>query len=180
MTEVARIDGVPPPEVRVAWGPLDDGMPRRDASAELIAGLLPGAVVVRRCARCGSTTHGGPWVSDGRHVVSVSYTDRWAVAAVAPASFATALGVDAVAVTSAPVGVDRVLTAGADHRRWARVEAALKADGRGLTVEPADVTIEDAPDGFVARVGTAVFHGWDAPAPDGVVVSLAVRLSSPR
>lgn len=169
-----------PSEVRVAWAPRTDGMPRRDASAELIGGLLPGAVVVRRCARCGSATHGRPLVVGGRHVVSVSYTDRWVVAAVAPSSFATALGVDAVTVTSAPVGVDRVLAAGADHRGWARVEAALKADGRGLAVEPAHVTIENEPDGFIARVGTAVFHGWDAPAPDGVVVSLAVRLSSRR
>ncbi len=109
--------------------------------------------------------------------MSVSYADDWAVAAVASTAFARALGIDAVAapVSRTSAMLDRVLPAPADHRTWARVEAVLKADGRGLAVDPADVRIEEATDGFLARAGETVFRGWDASAPDGVLLSVAAR-----
>lgn len=163
-----------PSDVRVAWAPRTDGMPRRDAAADLLGGLLPGAVVVRRCARCGSTAHGRPLVVGGRHVVSVSYTDRWVVAAVAPSSSASTIGVDAED-DDGRIDLARVLPAPSDLHAWTRVEATLKADGRGLALDPAAVTVEEVPGGFLSQVERTVYRGWDAPAPPGVVASVVLR-----
>ena len=60
-------------------------------------------------------------------------------------------------------------------RVWGRVEAALKADGRGLRVEPATVVVAPAADGWTAAAPDGdVYTGWDVPGPPGVLVSVAV------
>ena len=64
-------------------------------------------------------------------------------------------------------------------REWTRVEAVLKADGRGLRVDPAAVTVTGratargaaAVDGLAASAST----GWDVPGPPGIIVSVAVE-----
>jgi 4'-phosphopantetheinyl transferase len=51
----------------------------------------------------------------------------------------------------------------------------LKADGRGLRVEPATVVVSAAAGGWTAAVPDGeVYIGWDAPGPPGILVSVAV------
>ena len=64
-----------------------------------------------------------------------------------------------------------------------RVEAALKADGRGLRVAHEEVRVAERPggydgvDGWTAHVPGApdVISGWDAGGVPGVLVAVAVR-----
>lgn len=92
---------------------------------------------------------GAPWLA------SVSYAGTIAVVAVHPrvhrAGFVpTGLGIDAEpledAVRNAAGGAPGGLL------RWVRTEAALKADGRGLRIDPAHVEIAETIDGWRARV----------------------------
>jgi 4'-phosphopantetheinyl transferase len=98
--------------------------------------------VTQRCPDCGGD-HGRPVVSsDGRWV-----------------SLSRAGGLVAIAVSSSgPVGIDiesratasrHPLDAGAEPlepaRLWTMKEAVLKADGRGLRVDPRDLTIGEGP-----------------------------------
>ncbi len=63
----------------------------------------------------------------------------------------------------------------ADVALWTRAEAALKADGRGLNIEPAAVRVELSPDGWRAVVPgrSAPFEVRELTGPPGVVVSAA-------
>jgi 4'-phosphopantetheinyl transferase len=114
-------------------------------------------------------------------VASVSYAGNLAVVAVAPRTAeVSAIGVDAeldldrqrdAAGLGGVLGGDREVTV----QEWTRVEAALKADGRGLRVDPALVRVDDDPAGWTARVpGGGEITGWDAAALAGVTVSVAV------
>ncbi len=61
-------------------------------------------------------------------------------------------------------------------RRWARIEAVLKADGRGLAVDPAHVEVSPTPRvaGADPGRGSAGFwRGWDVEGPAGLVVAVA-------
>ena len=105
--------------------------------------------------------------------MSVSYAAGWAVVAVDAAG--RHIGVDAVAADAG--GLERVLPAGHGAREWARIEAVLKADGRGVTVDPSRVHLDHGNAcgaDWTARVddGTPV-AGWDVPGPPGVRVSVA-------
>jgi 4'-phosphopantetheinyl transferase len=110
--------------------------------------------------------------------VSVSYLPGWTVVAVTREY--GRIGVDAVPADAA--GLERVLPGETDARDWARVEAVLKADGRGLAVDPAQVVVEESADGWRAwivehpddRNSTAEWRGWDLDGPEGVVAALAV------
>ncbi|QKJ18804.1 hypothetical protein [Microbacterium hominis] len=124
---------------------------------------------------------------------SVSYAAGFAVAVVAPAAAAEAVGVDAESDAAGPpgeyagvLGPERVASA----REWTRVEAALKADGRGLRVDPAAVRIRARPAAPGAASPPAstwtatvpdggAFEGWDAAGPPGLVVSVALRAVPP-
>ena len=119
-------------------------------------------------------------------VASVSYAGNLAVVAVAlRTEDVGAIGVDAeldhdrqrdAAGLRGVLGGDREVTV----QEWTRIEAALKADGRGLRVDPALVRVDDDPAGWIARVpGVAMITGWDAPAPAGVTVSVAVLRPAP-
>lgn len=166
-----------PPGIHVAWRAAPPDEPRRDASRALLAELLPGARFVSRCPLCGGD-HGRIRVEDRDAAVSVSYVPGWTVVAVTREY--GRIGVDAVPADAA--GLDSVLPGGADARAWARVEATLKADGRGLAVDPARVAVHESADGWRARVvdspdsrdATAEWRGWDLDGPDGVVAALAV------
>ena len=164
-----------PPGIRVAWREVPDGIPRREVSRALLAELLPRARFVSRCASCGGD-HGRVRVEGTDAVVSVSYAPGWAVVAVA-------LGLRTIGVDAAPRdadGLERVLPGEARAGDWARVEAVLKADGRGLVVDPARVTVTPGREGWWARIdGTAgdealTWRGWDLDGPLGVVVAVAV------
>ena len=101
-------------------------------------------VISSRCARCGAD-HGRPR-ADGV-LLSVSHAEGLVVVAVAPAAVGTAasLGVD-VEQASAAGRVDELRTmfpdgAAPDLAGWTRIEAAVKADGRGFETEPSEVLL---------------------------------------
>ena len=169
--------------VRLAWREIPHGMPRRDVAWALLRDLLPeGAELSHPCPRCGGP-HGPVLVSGAPFVASISYAGSLAVVAVADSAQAAAIGVDAEPAEDArrdAAGLGGVLGPGeASVRSWTRVEAALKADGRGLRVDPAAVRIEENPGGWTAHVpGGETMSGWDAVGPRDLVVSVALRLRS--
>lgn len=161
-----------PPGVRIAWRAVPTPADRRRVSRELLAELLPDARFVSRCPSCGGD-HGRVRVEGVDAAVSVSYVPGWAVVAVTDAY--GRIGIDGVPTDAG--GLDRVLPGGADARAWARVEAVLKADGRGLAVDPVQVAVHESANGWRARVDrdtTAQWLGWDLDGPPGVVVAVAV------
>ena len=145
---------------------LTDGAASAYALLSDVLGHVP--TLQRTCLVCGGP-HGKPRVDGGPHV-SLSYAG----------------GLVAVAVCAgAPVGVDvEVLAATAfdgfadvalapdevdgppAHRArlWVRKEAALKADGRGLSVDPRTVDVRRQPvvlpGGVVQVSDIAVPDGW--------------------
>jgi 4'-phosphopantetheinyl transferase len=165
--------------VDVAWAAVPPDSPRRDHAWRLLAELLPaGADLENPCPRCGGP-HGPVVVARAPFVASVTYAGGYAIAAVAATRDAAALGIDAEPELDArrdAAGMTGVLGDGhATVRDWVRVEAALKADGRGLRVEPATVDVVPAADGWTAAVPDGdVYTGWDVPGPPGILVSVAV------
>ncbi|GGH43927.1 4'-phosphopantetheinyl transferase family protein [Microbacterium album] len=112
--------------------------------AELIGELAPGHPITlsSRCDRCGGA-HGRPRAVAAPVVLSVAYAGPLVVAAAARATEAAAIGVDVEAGDAAQrlPDLDRLFAPAPppDLRGWTRIEAALKADGRGVRVPPADV-----------------------------------------
>ncbi|WP_457099274.1 chemotaxis protein CheY [Microbacterium sp. P5_E9] len=168
--------------VQLAWAAVPPGEPRRETAWRLLRGLLPDGVELSNpCPRCGGP-HGPVRVAGADALASVSYAGPVAVVGVADGALFDAFGIDAerehetardAAGLRGILGQDRT-----SLRDWTRVEAALKADGRGLRVEPAEVTVREREDqsGWDAVVpGGTAFAGWDAAGPAGVLVSVAVR-----
>ncbi|WP_298873457.1 hypothetical protein [uncultured Microbacterium sp.] len=168
-----------PTGVVVAWGEVPAGTARRAVSRRLLAQLVPEARFVSRCPTCGGD-HGRVHVEGADAAVSVSYAPGWAV--VAMTRERTRLGVDTA--PGGARGLERVLAdATATGIDWARVEAVLKADGRGLAVDPARVEVSGpgSPWNAVIRPQTPddapssiVWRGWDLDAPDGLVAAVAL------
>ncbi|MFJ6652835.1 chemotaxis protein CheY [Microbacterium sp. NPDC091313] len=159
--------------VRLAWERVADLADRRATSRALLARLLPGARFSSVCAACGGD-HGPVRVAGSPSVAAVAYAGGWAIVAVADG--AAAVGVDAE-VATVTVHLDRVLAPGAAVRDWVRIEAALKADGRGLRIDPAAVEIDETDDGWLAAVPgrRAPLRGADAAGPPGLIVAVAAR-----
>jgi 4'-phosphopantetheinyl transferase len=112
-------------------------------------------------------------------VASVTYAGDVAIVAVAHTRDAAALGIDAEPLDDHRrdrAGMAGVLGEGeATVRDWTRVEAVLKADGRGLRVDPAAVALAVGEDGWTATVpGGATYGGWDAAGPPGIELSVAI------
>lgn len=165
-------------------------MPRREVAWSLLRELAPGARVTNACAFCGAP-HGAVRLHGVAAVASVTYAGGFAIVTVADADVVAAIGVDAEVagrserrvagssptVEGGEVSLARVLGEGASLREWVRVEAVLKADGRGLRVDPALVGIRTADDGWSATLPdrTGSFAGIDVDGPPGVLVSVAVR-----
>jgi 4'-phosphopantetheinyl transferase len=101
------------------------------------AGIPADAVVISAtCADCGGA-HGRPVVEHPPDLyASVAHCAEGTVAAIA----AVRVGVDVELTAGNPErlhAIDQVAGAGADPLlRWTRAEAVLKADGRGLRVDP--------------------------------------------
>ncbi|TBN57641.1 4-phosphopantetheinyl transferase [Glaciihabitans arcticus] len=95
--------------------------------------------IVAKCPDCGGP-HGQPTVPDSTVWLSLSHGVD---AVVAAASLEGRVGVD-VERLDQPEALEaiRSLTGEATTQRWTRVEAILKADGRGLRVDPSQVVIE--------------------------------------
>ncbi|KRE31301.1 4'-phosphopantetheinyl transferase superfamily protein [Agromyces sp. Soil535] len=124
----------------------------RDLAARLGAVRPEEVVVVARCERCGGD-HGRPRVhwpdaSGSPPSVSLASCSALVIAALAPSGIAVGVDVERPrAARSREAETDRraavVQLLGGSRRtairRWVRAEAVLKADGRGLRVEPASV-----------------------------------------
>ena len=153
--------------LRTAWRPVPAGIPRREVAWELLRTLVGDVPIANPCPFCGGP-HGPVQLPGSPWRASVSYAGDLAVVGVVPVADIGAFGLDAER------GDDSV-------RAWTRVEAALKADGRGVRVDPEAVVVTADADGWTAVVpalgGEAprIYRGRDAAAPDGVVISVAVR-----
>ena len=200
-----------PTGIRLAWREVPAHSARRAVSRALLAELVPGARFRSRCPACGGD-HGRIHVEGADAAVSVSYVEGWAVAVAARGH--ERVGVDAVPADAG--GLERVLpqlepggpadlkssargawtdasgSTAVPARAWARVEAVLKADGRGLTVDARRVDVQGNGGTWVARVlpsasrgscsaseGDAAegvpreWHGWDLDGPANVVLAVA-------
>lgn len=151
----------------------------------LLAETALDAVVTSACCpRCGKP-HGGVLVANGAGpedapragaVASVAHAGGLVVAAVASGRVRR-LGVD---LESALAEDDRLadlaaLIGGPPEdalHRWTLIEAVLKADGRGLQVDPAEVRLEVGRRA-TARVGGVRYRLAEIPAPQGWIASLA-------
>ncbi|MFT2691919.1 4'-phosphopantetheinyl transferase family protein [Clavibacter zhangzhiyongii] len=154
----------------------------RELAAELV-GAQPDEVTIRaRCATCGGA-HGRPVLGGSRALDALH-------ASVAHAGDAVVVAVSA----EGPIGIDaeprdREAPPGTMLAGWVRIEAVLKADGRGLRVEPSLVRFEDDAHGSVAWIDgePARYRVVDADlGPDLVAAvarrglgELAVRVPSP-
>ena len=109
-----------------------------------------------RCERCGAE-HGRPRFERAPVAVSVSYAGGFVAVAAARIADAAAVGID---IERAPAAGSRVpmrdlgaLFAPApapDVQDWTLIEAALKADGRGVTVDLAEVRVGETGSGRLA------------------------------
>lgn len=164
----------------VAWRALPSGLVRRDVSWNLLRDLLPAdSRLSNLCPRCGGR-HGPVRVAGAPFVASVTYAGGYAVVVVAPTGEVARIGIDAepadrrVEHGTAPGGVHatgRAITL----RDWVRMEATVKADGRGLHIAPERVHVEAADGGFLARIdGGDALPGWDLDGPPGLLVSVVV------
>ncbi|HEY3339316.1 MAG TPA: 4'-phosphopantetheinyl transferase superfamily protein [Propionicimonas sp.] len=127
------------------------------------------------CPRCGER-HGPVELSGVPAVAGVSYAKGLVVAALAPSDSVGQLGVDVeldAADATRISDVERLIGSAPEPllRRWTRIEAVLKADGRGLLVDPGDVRF----DGDTAMIAgdRSVYRVADVDGPGGYVISLA-------
>ncbi|WP_043671797.1 4'-phosphopantetheinyl transferase family protein [Clavibacter michiganensis] len=163
---VARVEGVADRPARTAAG--------RDALRALAAGLVgadPADVAVRaRCATCGGA-HGRPVLGGSRALDALH-------ASVTHAGDAVVVAVSA----EGPIGIDaeprdRVAPPGMALADWVRIEAVLKADGRGLRVEPTRVRFADDAHGVVAWIDgeVACYRVVDADLGSDLLAAVARR-----
>ena len=152
--------------------------------AALLARLAPDvpAAVDSTCVVCGAP-HGAPRPIHAPVHVSVAHAHGLVIAAAVPFSDAGAIGIDIEATdtreTPDEPRTDLVALFAPSPpptlRGWTRIEAALKADGRGLRVAPDTVRIE----GDSARVDGRRFGLSDVPdLPRGYVATLALGAPS--
>ena len=168
----------------------------RSLVADALSALTPldGIRLSSTCEQCGGD-HGRPRVVGDRFGVSVSYAGDMVIAAAARLDEVTAIGVDIEQVTSsehtALVGLATLFAPQPPPtlREWTLIEAAVKADGRGLRVPVSEVHLGDGssgilPGGFAMRMpGRAVpIEAAAAPGPAGFAVSVAVvpAVEAPR
>lgn len=120
---------------------------------ELASGVtgtpLESITIAARCPDCGRQ-HGRPAIEGSELFVSLSHSHELTVAALIDG---TPIGVDIErrAASTERLAAIREVAGGAadgngdggdDVRHWTRVEAVLKADGRGLRVDPRAVAID--------------------------------------
>ena len=145
----------------------------------LVAGLFPQAtgwtVAAGPCRRCGQL-HAGIELEGVPAFASVSYAADIVVVAVAPSSQVSRLGVDVESSVADAARVDefrRALGASTEPilRRWTRVGAVLKADGRGLLIDPGSVHLRRGGAWIAGQAASYVVA--EVPGPPGFLVSVA-------
>lgn len=174
---------VPARDIR--WARVESGRPRREVADALLLGLLrergmAHPRLTRVCAHCGGA-HGAVRATEGGMpaacAVAVTYAGGWAIAAAAPAPGPFAIDAEPCRLQASARDRIRVALgdARADAATWTRVEAALKADGRGLRVDPAEVRLAAVGGGWAARVPGRVepLFVSGATGPPGIVLSVA-------
>ena len=172
-----------PAGITVRWAPIPADTPQRGVAWQLLRTIVgdPAAAITNACPFCGGP-HGPVRFADRDTLGSVSYAGGFAVVAVADAATATAVGVDAESVNHP--GRTAEAMRGIIHpgrasslQEWTRVEAVLKADGRGLRVAPATLSITEDEGAWHASVGDSDrrYAGWDVTGPPGVLASVAVE-----
>ena len=114
----------------------------RELAAELTGRELESIPVSAACPDCGRE-HGQPRVA-GLHM-SLSHSGDRVVAAAHPDR---AIGVDLESRDVSPerLATIRTIAGGVGLEHWTRVEAVLKADGRGLRVDPRSVMVAESGD----------------------------------
>ena len=131
-------------------------------------GLSPTDVrITATCPDCGGA-HGRPVAEGSGLHLSVSYSTGVVVVAVAT----TPVGVDVEHRAQSHERLDAVLklTGARSIERWTRTEAVLRADGRGLRVDPAEVTF----DGDTASLAGVTYAVSEIAISPELVVSVAV------
>ncbi len=184
--ERARAVGTSPGGLRDRF--LLGRMLLRELAAE-VGGVRPDEVgVAATCERCGAE-HGRPrlvWpdAAGPPPLASLASCGDLVVAAVAPAGIAVGIDVEprrAGESRNAEAGRRRAvadLIGGPRRtsiRRWVRIEAVLKADGRGLRVAPSAVAFDDGGARIADR--SASYRIIDRRI-DGCLVSVAVAAPS--
>lgn len=171
--------------LRLAWARVPASRPdRRTVAWALLRGLLadagmPHAVLTNPCPRCGGP-HGPVRVDDERWFAAVTYAGATALVGILPRAGAAGFALDAEPVHDSV----REAAGGAPGglRRWVRVEAALKATGLGLRVDPASVHVIARDDGAEwsasvpdeARQGVVTARGQDLSGPPGILLCAAL------
>ena len=173
-----------PSGVVVEWAAVPAGTQRRDTAWRLLGGIIddPAVTLTNVCDRCGGP-HGRVGVHGRDLHCSVAYAGGYAVVGVADGSEVASVGIDAEPEIDGrrdAAGLRGIVRSGVrtSPREWTRIEAVLKADGRGLRVDPEDVRLTETSDGAwsAAVAGSErAFIGWDATGPDGLVLSVAVE-----
>lgn len=173
----------PPAGITVQWMRVPPETARRGVAWQVLRALVGDAAasISNICPQCGAP-HGPVQIAGARVVASVTYAGGFAIACIADRAHALAVGIDAESVSDprrSAAAMRGVIHPGKSSslREWTRVEAVLKADGRGLRVAPAAVSLTEGDRAWRATVegSPRVFDGWDLPGPPGTIMSLAVE-----
>jgi 4'-phosphopantetheinyl transferase len=131
-------------------------------------------VIVATCPDCGGP-HGRPAVEGSALHVGLAHCGSTVVAV---ASWDGPVGVDIedLATPASRIAAVAALTGLRSLRHWTRVEAVLKADGRGLRVDPGLVRIDAASGSLRGSIaGDAATYSIDEPTVPGLQVSVALQ-----
>ncbi len=129
--------------------------------------------IIATCPDCGGP-HGAPQIAGRDLFVSLAHCDLGTIAA---ASLDHPVGVDVepVAQDTDRLSAIGLLTGSPELRSWTRVEAVLKADGRGLRVEPGDVRYDSEGAAWVRGSNRRYFIAEHEVDPR-ILVSLAIAM----
>jgi len=144
---------------------------------DLIAELGAEGEIVAECPDCGGP-HGKPMLRGSAPHLSPLHLSlsHGAGVVVAAASWNSPVGVDVEEAPSpAALAAIGIVTGEATLERWTRVEAILKADGRGLRVDPRRVTIE----GDVGELDATRYALSEHTLAPGLRASVAIALAQP-
>ncbi|WP_424465767.1 hypothetical protein [Pseudoclavibacter helvolus] len=202
-TTTLRLERPPTTTLEMGFS-LRDGLqpiPKRETHPELAvreqargfdaprSAAQPGVLEVV-CSHCGSTGHGKPLVPGLPVLTSITYAGTAVFVALASTDLCSRLGIDAEALgrhaaqPGLPSGGPSPRAAsGADPEpardleRWTAVEAVVKADGRGLRVDPGEVEFDG---GALARVAgdNDAYRICRTVVDDRFILTLATRSST--